>query len=638
MLMRWLRNRHFLISDMLFLTLAAYLSYVLRFERFDLDPHWASFVLFALLAFVVTIPLFWISQLYARYWRYASVNELLLLATVTSLAALLISILTLVGDYLLAGGRIVPRSIPFIFLPMAVGFTAAPRLAVRLYVQQRRRRGQGPSMPVLVIGAGDAGALMVRELQNNPRLGMEAVGFVDDDPSKHWTQIYGVSVLGDRNQIPVLVSEYKIRRVIIAIPTATGSAIRDIVRICEEAEVETRIIPGLYEILDGTVSVSQLREVEIEDLLRRDPIEIDTGAVETLVRGRCILVTGGGGSIGSELCRQLATFQPARLVLLGHGENSIFEISNELRQRFPAVPVQVVIADVRDRERLNYLYGEHQPQIIFHAAAHKHVPLMEANPCEAITNNVLGTRNLVELATHHNVSHFVLVSTDKAVNPTSVMGASKRCAELVVHQVARQTKRPYVAVRFGNVLGSRGSVVPFFKQQIAAGGPVTVTHPDMVRFFMTIPEAVQLVLQAATLGKSGEVFVLDMGDPVRIQDLARDLIELSGLRPGEDIQLEFTGVRPGEKLFEEMFIPGESYERTQHEKVFVVQSASRASVDQETAIRLERLIASAQHSDDGAIRPLLKQIIPEYQWEDTSQGARGSPRKERNAAQSNGHY
>lgn len=616
--MNGLRNRHFLLSDVVLLIIAAYASYVLRFESFNLAGYIASYLLFAVCATATTILLFWFGRLYARYWRYASVNELLLLTAMTSLSTVLISILLLLILPLAVGTNLVPRSIPFIFLPVAVGFTAAPRLAVRVYAQQQRQRNQGPTIPVLVMGAGDAGALIVREMQNNPHLGMDPVGYLDDDPSKHHTQIYGVPVLGDRDDIPALVDKHKICRVVIAIPTATGSIIREIVRICELANVETRIIPGLYKILDGTVSVNQLREVEIEDLLRRDPIYIDTSSVINLIRGKRILVTGGGGSIGSELCRQIASFDPSQLILLGHGENSIFEISNELRRRFTDVDTQVVIADVRDRRRLANCYREYQPQIVFHAAAHKHVTLMEENPCEAITNNVLGTRTLVELAAEYGVSHFVLISTDKAVNPTSVMGASKRCAELVVHRVAHQTQHPYVAVRFGNVLGSRGSVVPFFKQQIASGGPVTVTHPDMVRYFMTIPEAVQLVLQAATLGQGGEVFVLDMGDPVRIQDLARDLIELSGLRPHEDIEIQFTGVRPGEKLFEELFIEAEAYTRTRHEKIFVVQNATHSAVDQDIIADIDSLIAAAQHSNDQAIRPLLKQIVPEYLWEPES--------------------
>ncbi len=634
--MLWLRNRHFLFSDVLSLTLAAYLSYLLRFEQFNLSPYWDSFLFFTLLALTITLPIAWAGRVYARYWRYASVNDLILLSSTVSVSVLLVTVVSLLGSHLLMGTFFIPRSIPFIFLPMAVGFMAGPRLAARVMAEQERRKGRGETKPVLVMGAGDAGALIVREIQYNPHLGMDVIGFLDDNVAKHHTRIYGVQVLGNRHELARVAAKYNVRRVIIAIPTADGSEIREIVKICEQADVETRIMPGLYELLNGSVSVSQLRPVEIEDLLRRDPIQIDAAAVKQLAQGKRILVTGGGGSIGSELCRQIASLNPAHLLLLGHGENSVFDIHNELRRRFPKLSVNVIIADIRDRERLHTLFERYQPQIVFHAAAHKHVPLMEANPCEAITNNVLGTRNLVELAAQHDVGHFVFISTDKAVNPTSVMGASKRCAELIVHRVAHETGRPYVAVRFGNVLGSRGSVVPFFKKQIEAGGPVTVTHPDMVRFFMTIPEAVQLVLQAATLGQGGEVFVLDMGKPVRIQDLARDLIRLSGLQPDSDIEIQFTGMRPGEKLFEELFIQGEAYAQTQHEKILVVQSATRSRTTKATAQLLDELIAKALQSEDGAIRPLLKQIVPEYQGE--AQAIVALPARPREKQTTNGHH
>ena len=349
------------------------------------------------------------------------------------------------------------------------------------------------------MGAGDAGAMIVRELKNNPHLGLEPVGFLDDDLGKHDVRIHGIPVLGDRQAIPEMVAAHKVKLVIIAMPTASGKTIREIIAICGKAGVETRIVPGLYELLGGAVSVQQLREVQIEDLLRRAPVQIDAAQVATLVRGKRVLVTGAGGSIGSELCRQIARLEPAELVLLGHGENSIFDIHNELRnvQTFKRSNVQTlwpVIADIRDADRLHAVLGQYRPEVIFHAAAHKHVPLMESNEVEAVTNNVLGTRNLVRAAMQAGVTHFVLISTDKAVNPSSVMGTTKRIAELIVQQAARQSGQAFVAVRFGNVLGSRGSVIPYFRKQIAAGGPVTVTHPEMRRYFMTIPEAVQLVI------------------------------------------------------------------------------------------------------------------------------------------------
>ena len=420
-----------------------------------------------------------------------------------------------------------------------------------------------------------------------------------------------------------MVERYSAHQVIIAMPTASGKVIREIVDICEHAEVQTQIMPGMYELLDGTVSVNHLRNVEIEDLLRRAPVETDIERVAALIRGKRVLVTGGGGSIGSELCRQIRRCRPAELIVLGHGENSVFDICNELNRLesrevaqsgngSEPMKVRAVIADIRFGRRIHDVFADCRPHIVFHAAAHKHVPLMEVNPAEAISNNLGGTHNVLDAALAVDVEHFVMISTDKAVNPTSIMGASKRSAELLVHQAAQRSGKPYVAVRFGNVLGSRGSVVLTFKQQIAAGGPVTVTHPEMLRFFMTIPEAVQLVLQAAVLGTGGEVFVLDMGEPVKIVDLARDLIELSGLQEGRDIDIEFSGIRPGEKLYEELFIPGEAYERTRHEKIFIAGNAS-SFVDANLDDSVEALLAAAQRNDRMAIIRSLQKLIPESQ-------------------------
>ncbi len=441
---------------------------------------------------------------------------------------------------------------------------------------------------------------------------------MDDEPNKRDTLIRGVRVLGSRTELSHLIQETGAMLVVIAMPTAPGKVIRDIVSICERAQVQIKIIPGLYELLDGTVSVNQLRTVQIEDLLRREPVQTDGAAVQALLRGKRVLVTGGGGSIGSELCRQILRCDPAQLVIVGHGENSVFEIGNELLRFLaktpptPAAPlVRSVIADVRFPDRLQAIFAEVRPQVVFHAAAHKHVPLMEANPAEAITNNVLGTRNVLAAAQAVGVEHFVMISTDKAVNPTSVMGASKRVAELLVHEAAAASGRPYVAVRFGNVLGSRGSVVLTFKQQIAAGGPVTITDPEMTRYFMTIPEAVQLVLQAAVLGRGGEVFMLDMGEPVKILDLARDLIELSGLQVGRDIDIVVTGIRPGEKLYEELFVPGETYQPTAHPKVLIAAQASQRPTER-LSLALDALAAAAQANNDDAILAGLLHLVPEF--------------------------
>jgi FlaA1/EpsC-like NDP-sugar epimerase len=467
--------------------------------------------------------------------------------------------------------------------------------------------------------------MIVREMNANPQVGLDPIGFVDDDPHKHGMRIRGLPVLGDRSALPYLVEQHKIDQVIIAMPTAPGKAIREVLAICERAGIPAKTMPGMYELLGGQVSVSQLRNVEIEDLLRRDPVTTDIAAVQHLLRGRRVLITGGGGSIGGELCRQILRCQPSRLVIVGHGENSVFEIQQELRRttrastagsangarQTPQPEVVAVIADIRFAERLRSVFEQHRPQVVFHAAAHKHLPLMEENPSEAITNNVLGTRNVLDASLACDVERFVLISTDKAVNPTSIMGASKRVAELLVYQAAERSRRPYAAVRFGNVLGSRGSVVLTFKQQIAAGGPVTVTAPEMTRFFMTIPEAVQLVLQAAVLGQGGEAFVLDMGEPVKIVDLARDLINLSGLEVGRDIDITFTGLRPGEKLYEELFIDGEDYQRTAHQKIFIASNASRLAHDGLDR-SIEALITAAMNDDEAAIRCGLRSLIPEF--------------------------
>lgn len=622
------RNRYLLLSDLALLAGAVYLSYVLRLETFDLRGQTPGFFIFAGLAVVITPLIFYRVGIYARYWRYASVEELLLLIGAVTLAALTAGAVSLILMRFWPGPLSFPRSIPLIFLLLALTATAGPRFALRLtarstlFLRANHKNGPTRSQPVLVMGAGDAGAMIVRELQQNPHLGMDPIGFLDDDLTKHEMRIHGVPVLGDRYAIPHIAARYKAKRVIIAMPTASGKTIREIVKICEVADLQTRIVPGLYEMLGGVVSASQLRPVEIHDLLRREPVQTDIAAVQELLQGKRVLVTGAGGSIGSELCRQILCCHPARLILLGHGENSIFEITEELKPQAAILGVELapVIAGIRFPDRMCSVFQEQRPQIVFHAAAHKHVPLMEANPVEAITNNIGGTRNLLDAAITYGVEQFVMISTDKAVNPTSIMGASKRAAELLVNDAARCTGRPYVAVRFGNVLGSRGSVVLTFKKQIAAGGPITVTHPEMRRYFMTIPEAVQLVLQAATLGRGGEVFVLDMGEPIKIADLARDLIRLSGLEVGRDIEIIYTGLRPGEKLFEELFIPGEVHARTAHQKIFVANNGSEAGATPATEAaaaapigeRIDALIAAAQHGDTQQTLRLLKEMVPEY--------------------------
>jgi len=632
-----LRNRHFFLLDLTLLPAAVVLAFLLRLDLDGVQVYAPAIPLFIAVALPIKLIIFRWLGLYGRFWRYASVDELLLIATATTVSTvatatlwfgLILPLTETMGVLDLPG---FPRSVPFIDGLLTLVVVGGPRFAVRLVERTRQRRHrrprqQGFQKQVLIMGAGDAGALIVKEMKSNPQLGLMPVGFVDDDESKRGVRIHGVPVLGSRERIPELVQKHQVDEVIIAMPTAPGRAIREVVDICHRAGVSARTMPGLYDILAGQVSVSQIRPVDIEDLLRREPVHTDVQAISSYLRAACVLVTGAGGSIGSEICRQVARYEPARLVLLGHGENSIFTIANELQWRWPRLPVYPAIADIRDPDRLRQVIGAHRPEIIFHAAAHKHVPLMEQNVAEAVSNNVLGTANLLRLAETYQVSRFVLISTDKAVNPASVMGATKRVAELLVQEAAQRSGRIYVAVRFGNVLGSRGSVVPIFQDQIARGGPVTVTHPEVRRYFMTIPEAVQLVIQAAALGQGGEVFLLDMGEPIRIVDLARDLIELSGLEVGRDVEIVYTGLRPGEKLFEELFVPGEEYAPTRHAQIFISHNSGHAPgwpVNLEQMV--EELIALARQGDERQVRAKLTEIVPEFQPEPSSEQATRGP-------------
>jgi FlaA1/EpsC-like NDP-sugar epimerase len=581
------RNRHFLYGDIILLPMAVVLAFALRLDSALIRVYVDTMIVYALAAPLIKIPVFSALGLYSRFWQYASTDELLLLGWSALLGALAQAALFFGAQALYPGllTPSVPRSIPLLDVLVTLVLISGPRFAVRVGASSARRTAKradliGPTQHVLIAGAGEAGGLVLRELRANPQTGLIPVGFVDDDPIKQGMLIQRVRVLGGREAIPQLVRQHHVEQVIIAMPSVPGANIRTYFDICDAAGVQARILPGIYELLGG-VRLQQLRDVQIEDLLRRAPVLADTMEVAALLRGKRVMVTGAGGSIGSELCRQILRCQPESLILLGHGENSIFEVFHELlavcaRQDLTSIRVAAVIADIRFPERLRSVFDAHRPEIVFHAAAHKHVPLMEDNSADAVLNNVEGTRCLVEASMAAAVSHFVLVSTDKAVNPTSMMGATKRVAELIVQDAAERTGACYVAVRFGNVLGSRGSVVPFLQRQIAAGGPVTVTHPEVTRYFMTIPEAVHLVLQAAALGRGGEVFVLDMGEPVRIVDLARDLIRLSGLEPGRDIQITYTGLRPGEKLAEELFGPGEEHSRTAHDKILVAYRANGA--------------------------------------------------------------
>ena len=612
-----IRNRYFVISDVILTALSAILGFAIRLDFPGFWSYLSVCIPFMLMAVALKLTAYYACGLYRRYWRYASVPEALsILAAVTFSSAILA--LLVLGLFLPQGWFSgFPRSALIIDWLCSLFFIGGIRFSVRFLGEVGALKGNnGHSSQnksprrVLIVGAGDAGAMLVREMRNNPSVGMEPVGYVDDNSAKAGMRIRGLPVLGTREAIPKLVRQFKIAQVLIAMPTAPGQAIRQIREICDAVPVACKTIPGMYELLNGAVVLRQIRDVQIEDLLRRDPVHIKANDAAYL-RDKVVLVTGAGGSIGSELCRQVAHRQPKRLVLLGHGEYSIYLIHEELRSQFPKLELVPVIADVRDKARLQRVFRAHCPEAVFHAAAHKHVPLMEQNLDEAVTNNVLGTRNVLEVAEGLGVERFVLISSDKAVNPVNVMGATKRIAELMAQDASRQAGRNFVAVRFGNVLGSRGSVVPLFKQQIQAGGPVTVTHPDMERYFMTIPEAVYLVLQAAALGQGGELFVLDMGEPVKIADLARDLITLSGLQPSRDIEIKFVGIRPGEKLRERLFLDGQEYETTSHDKVFVFKGQLSLKGN-ELRRAVQRLVQLAQQGAGKAeIWTAVQTIVPE---------------------------
>jgi FlaA1/EpsC-like NDP-sugar epimerase len=606
-----LRNRAFFAFDILLLPLAAVVAFSARFEGpWQADTERALRV-FILTAVPLKLLLLFALGLYRRLWRYASVTDLEMLIAGAGACAAVDVVLGTVGLRVvgLLPGRL---SYAVILLDACLSalVIALPRLAVRVVARHQRRTRDDTFRRTIVVGAGVAGGMIVRELVENAQLGMVPVGILDDDPRKHGMRLHNVRVLGPLSALEKAASSIVATDVVIAMPSAPGRTIREVVRAARTAGLVTRTVPGLYEILSGEKRVNALRQIEIQDLLRREPIKTDLKQVASLVSDRVVMVTGAGGSIGSELCRQLARLEPRRIVAVGRGENSIFELVQELTRLFPDVAVQPVIADVRDYTRMESVISLHRPYSVFHAAAHKHVPLMEANVAEAVLNNVLGTQNVVRLCDQYEVKHFVLISTDKAVRPTSVMGATKRAAEHVVHDAAVRRKSGYVSVRFGNVLGSRGSVVPTFLRQIAEGGPVTITHPDMTRYFMTIPEAVQLVLQAAALGDHGEVFVLDMGEPVRVLDLAVDLIRLSGLEPGADIEVHFTGARPGEKLFEELFFKGAHVVPTDHPKILRARDSESADDTLETIATL--IQAASENRSASHIRRLLTRLIPEY--------------------------
>lgn len=597
--------------DCLMLSVAFWLAFGLRFElsipavyQQVAISSWPYVIAIEYLVMVVV-------GVTRHSWRYVSLRE-------TSRIGLALALSTSVLLALRFSVEHLPAALRFAGLPLGVigsnlllcfvGLVAARALR-RVWGEARERKHRRTGIArtrVLLIGAGQAGVLVAREIAGRPDLALQPVGFLDDDLAKVGLHISGLPVLGTTARIADIAQRKRVQKVLITIANAAGADIRRITMRCREAGLETRIIPGIYELVGDRVNLSRLREVAIEDLLGREPVQLDEQQVAESIRGATIMVTGAGGSIGSELCRQVCRFGPGRLILVERFENALFEIHRELTSTFPGVAVVPRVADVTDEKRMDALFAQWRPAAVFHAAAHKHVPLMEENPGESIKNNVGGTRLMADLADRYQVERFVMVSTDKAVNPTSVMGATKRVAEIHVQSLAGRSRTRYVTVRFGNVLGSNGSVIPIFKEQIARGGPVTITHPDMQRYFMTIPEASQLVLQAGAMGQGGEIFILDMGQPVKIVDLACDLITLSGLRPHVDIAIEFTGIRPGEKLFEELATDAEHADKTRHPKIFIgrTKPGNPAAID--------TLLAVASKGSAQDIRSALAAVVPEY--------------------------
>lgn len=604
------RNRYLAALDLVGFTLTLLTAYAVRFEALAWPPdHAATFLRFLPLAVGLKLLVFYHAGLYRRLWRYASVVELERIAIAAAIAAGLAFVL---GVWILPAAGLVPIRVPISVAALDGLLTLVVAVAPRFYIRAASARGRGRvrhpgARRVIIAGAGSAGELVAKELRARPELGLRPVGFVDDDPAKHGLELSGLPILGGLDRLGD--HRHRSDEVIVAMPSANGATIRRVMQTAQEAGLRTKTIPGMFELLSGRVAVSSVRPIQIDDLLRREPVRIEFDRIQALVEGGTVLVTGAGGSIGSEICRQAASLGPSRLLLLGHGETSIFTIAAELADRHPALPVVPLIADVRDQSRLLRLFEAHRPDLVLHAAAHKHVPLMEINVPEAVTNNVAGTRHVALAALQSGARRMVMVSTDKAVRPTNVMGATKRVAEQIVQGLAQREGVEFISVRFGNVLGSRGSVVPTFLRQIERGGPVTVTHPEMRRFFMTIPESVELVLQAAVVGRGGEVYALDMGPPVRIVDLAADLIRLSGLEVGRDIEIQFTGVRAGEKLYEEVF-GKEEVEPTEHPKVL---RARHAHLPAGLPALVDELVAGAEQGlPDDELRELLRRLVSDY--------------------------
>lgn len=603
---RFFRSFSWVILDIVLLNVSLILSLILRFGEgwgTFFYVYWGSIIY--LTGFFLLFAV--IFKLYRRIWRYLSIGDLFLIAEIVT-GGIFATVLCLNW----VNGVAFPRTVVALTWFFSLALVGGSRLIWRIYCERKGALNRGQER-ILIVGAGDAGEVISREIIRRPDLG-KLVGFVDDDKEKIGKRIHNVKVLGNTEEINGILGKEQISTVIISIPAASGKEIKKIVDNVKNKEVKIKILPGLYELVDGKVSVSRIRDIRIEDLLGREPVDLNLEEISGYLEGRKVMVTGGGGSIGGELARQIYRFGPKSLILLDHSENGLFHINLELEGKLLGVEIELVVADIRDRDKMEKIFKKYVPEVVFHAAAHKHVPMMEYHPDEAVSNNIIGTKNVAELAGKYGAERVVMISTDKAINPTSVMGASKRVAEMVVKDLGSKSNTKFVAVRFGNVLESNGSVVPMFKQQIAEGGPVTVTDREVKRYFMTLPEASQLVIQAGVLGTGGEVFVLDMGEPIKVLDMAEELIRLSGLEVGEDIEIKIVGLRPGEKMFEEILTEEERsgvLGDSGHEKIFI------AKVEEVEGEKLgedvKELEVLAREMDSEGIVRKLQEIVPSYQ-------------------------
>lgn len=605
----FIRRLFLIVLDSLLINISAYTALLVRFDFSlgQIPTQYADAVLsYALINTITTIIIFALFRLYNSLWRYAGIDELVNII----FACIISGVLQLIGMHFIFHIH-VPRSYYPLSTVFMIGIVSVSRFFYR-YVRRISRNNYTGAVQsrIMIVGAGDAASTIIREISRSEYIKGTVICAIDDNKDKLGSYIQGIKVVGDRNKIIDIAEKYEITDIFIAMPSAPRQAIKEILEICKETGCALKILPGMYQLINEEVSVTRLRNVEIEDLLGRDPVKIDMEGIMNYVSGKVIMVTGGGGSIGSELCRQIAKHKPKQLIIVDIYENNAYFIQQEIKNDYPDLDLVVLIASVRNTKRINCIMDKYRPNIIYHAAAHKHVPLMEDSPNEAIKNNVGGTYKMAQAADCYGVEKFILISSDKAVNPTNVMGASKRICEMIIQAFNKRSKTDFVAVRFGNVLGSNGSVIPLFKEQIIRGGPVTITHPDIIRYFMTIPEAVSLVLQAGTYAKGGEIFVLEMGEPVKIAELAENLIRLSGYEPGRDIEIEYTGLRPGEKLYEELLMDEEGLQNTENKLIHI---GKPIEMDDEAFLKaVDELLDKAAKEEADDIREVIQKIVPTY--------------------------